>query len=250
MKQIESKHPDYIQVTYKKEESYGGSQLWFDESTWMSRDYKLHKWGCGVIALGDLFLYIGRNDKNYRTNAIGLIHNPEDYISWEDYRKYIHYINSRFAQIIPGSGMNGLMLASAVRHYCMKFRLQMTIAWKAFMDDQQMIRVIHKMLNEDLPVILAIGPNTPLVFRGKGIPFYQMEENGELVLSGYKNVHSHYVTVTGMVRLKHKKVMLRISSWGKEFYIDYQEYREYIEKEGDRFTSSLLYLSKEDKKIF
>ena len=44
--------------------------------------------------------------------------------------------------------------------------------------------------------------------------------------------------------------MLKISSWGKEFYIDYQEYREYIEKEGDRFTSSLLYLSKADKKLF
>ena len=44
--------------------------------------------------------------------------------------------------------------------------------------------------------------------------------------------------------------MLKISSWGKESYIDYQEYREYIEKEGDRFTSSLLYLSKAGKKLF
>lgn len=45
MKQIELKNPEYIRITHKKEESYGGSQLWFDEDTWMSREYKVHKWG-------------------------------------------------------------------------------------------------------------------------------------------------------------------------------------------------------------
>ena len=52
------------------------------------------------------------------------------------------------------------------------------------------------------------------------------------------------VGLTGII------IAVLLSIAGKEFYIDYQEYREYIEKEGDRFTSSLLYLSKAGKKLF
>ena len=118
------------------------------------------------------------------------------------------------------------------------------------MDDQQMLRVMRKMLKEDIPVILAVGPNTPLVFRGKGIPFYTWKEKKEFILSNNSSVHSHFVVVTGILGFKHKRIMLQISSWGQEYYIDYEEYRKYIQEEGDTLTSSLLYLSKEDGTLF
>ncbi len=250
MKIIGLQHPEYISVEHEGKASYGGGQIWFAKDKKLSRDYMINKWGCGAIAVGDLFLYLAKSDREFQTPTTSVARTNYAVLPWEDYKNYIHYIATMYAQIMPGSGMNGVAVASAVRRYCLKYHLSMTIAWKGFMDEQQMLRAMRKMLKEDLPVILSVGPNTPLVFRGKGIPFYILNDKEEFVLSPYRCVHSHFVVVTGIVGLKHRQVMLRVSSWGKEYYIDYKEYRKYIEEEGDTLTSSLLYLSKEDGTLF
>lgn len=246
MKIIELKRPEYVGISHGGHMSYGGDQNWFSVDKWMSREYLLHKWGCGAVAAGDLFLYLAKSSRRYGTASTSLARIARPVIDWEDYKLYMQHIASTFTMILPGSGMNGFALAAAVRRYCLKYRIPMTIAWKGFMDDQQMLQVMRKMLREDLPVILSIGPNTPLVFMKRGVPFYTMNERQEFINSGHLAVHSHFVTVTGIIGRKHKQVMLQISSWGKKYYIDYQEYRAYVNEKGDELTSSLLYLSKED----
>lgn len=250
MKIIELKNPEYLRISYKGERSYGGNQNWFSKEKWMSREYQIHKWGCGVIALGDLFLYLAKGNPMYATGAVSLARISRPTPEWEDYKKYILYMYQAFALVMPGSGMNGFSLASSVRHYCTKYQIPMTAAWKGFLDDQQMLRVIQKMLKQNLPVILSIGPNTPMIFRKKGIPFYCLSDKKEFIPSGYLTVNRHFVTVTGVIGLKHKQIMLKISSWGREYYIDYKDYRTYIKDEGDTITSSLLYLSMTDETRF
>jgi len=39
-----------------------------------------------------------------------------------------------------------------------------------------------------------------------------------------------------------KTTVLGISSWGKQYYINYNEYRDYIDTTGGTFTSSMLYI--------
>lgn len=246
---IRLQNEEYICISHPDGLSYGGNQNWFSKDKWMSREYILRKWGCGVVAIGDLFLYLAKENRMYATGVTSLARMDRHRLDWNDYKNYLLYLANTYAVVMP-RGMNGFAVAAAVRRYCVKYRIPMTIAWKGFLDDQQMLRVMKKMLKEDLPVILAIGPNTPFVFRGKGIPFYTMAANGELILSGNQAVHSHFVTVTGILGRKHKQVLLRISSWGKEYYIDYQEYRNYVQTEGDTLNSSLLYLSKEDGTLF
>lgn len=250
MKILELQNPEYLRICHEMNTSYGGDQNWFSTERWMSRDYQIHKWGCGVIAMGDLFLYLAKSNRMYATGAASLARISRTVLDWEDYKKYILYLYNTFASVMPGSGMNGFALASSVRRYCVKYQIPMTIAWKGFMDDQTMLRVIRKMLKENLPVVLSIGPNTPLVFRKKGIPFYVLSEKNEFILSGSQTVHQHFVMITGIVYLKHGKIMLKLSSWGKEYYLDYQEYRTYISEEGDTITSSLLYLSTTDGTLF
>ena len=250
MKKIELKHPEYIQVNAQNVLSYGGNQNWFSTESKVSREYLLHQWGCGVIAIGDLLLYLARSNRQYATGITSLVRIERPVFRLEDYKNYIYCILHTLAHVIPGSGMNGFAVAAAVRRYCLKYRIKMTIAWKGFLDDRQMLFTIRKMLREDLPVILSIGPNTPLVFGKKGIPFYVLNEKGELIPSGQQAVHSHFVTVTGIVRHTSHQILLRIASWGKEYYIDYREYREYVNTEGDALSSSLLYLSKEDGTLF
>lgn len=250
MKMVELKSSEYVQVNYKGSLSYGGRQNWFPTDKWMSRDYCIHKWGCGIIAISDLFLYLARANRMYATDAVILARYDRPVLDWEDYKRYIYYMYQSFAPIMPGSGMNGFALASAVRRYCIKYRIPMTIAWKGFLDEQKMLRLMRKMLYEDLPVILSIGPNTPFPFLKKGIPFYTMSEQQELIPSGNLAVHRHFVVVTGILGRKHKQLLLRISSWGAEYYIDYGEYRNYITQVGDTLTSSLLYMSKKDGTLF
>lgn len=250
MKMVELRNPEYLRIHYKADVSYGGNQNWFSTDKWMSREYQIHKWGCGVIAMGDLFLYLAKSDRMYATGAVSLARITRSVLDWEDYKKYILYMYHAFASVMPGSGMNGFALASSVRRYCIKYQIPMTIAWKGFLDDQQMLRVIQKMIKENLPVILSIGPNTPMFFRKKGIPFYVLSEKNEFILSGARSVNRHFVMVTGVIGLKHRQIMLKLSSWGKEYYIDYQELRAYVKEEGDTLTSSLLYLSKTDGTLF
>jgi hypothetical protein len=38
--------------------------------------------------------------------------------------------------------------------------------------------------------------------------------------------------------------MLKITSWGEEYYINYDEYREYVDDYGDTVSSSILYVEK------
>jgi hypothetical protein len=55
------------------------------------------------------------------------------------------------------------------------------------------------------------------------------------------NVKKHYFTVTGIFSDDISgKTMLRISSWGKEFYIDYTDYRNYANNIGNRATTSII----------
>lgn len=58
-----------------------------------------------------------------------------------------------------------------------------------------------------------------------------------------QNICGHYVTVTALIKDEVTgRIMLRISSWGRQYYINYEEYRDYIESIGGTFTSSIVYI--------
>ncbi len=64
--------------------------------------------------------------------------------------------------------------------------------------------------------------------------------------SAYDDIHGHYVTVTAIVKDDVAgRIMLRISSWGREYYINYEEYRDYIESYSGTYTSSLVHIKKD-----
>lgn len=55
------------------------------------------------------------------------------------------------------------------------------------------------------------------------------------------DVNGHFVTVTGVIRDNvANRIMLLISSWGQKYYINYEEYRDYVDTLGDTITSSIV----------
>ncbi len=79
-----------------------------------------------------------------------------------------------------------------------------------------------------------------------GLDTYIWNEKKGYVLTEEKPIESHYMTATGIIEysdevaklLKHK-CMLRISSWGRKFYVDYEKYLEVFS-----MRTNFLYITK------
>ena len=260
---IELSRPEYVPVLKDNSIYYGGSQMWFSDQHRYSKDYILHNYGCGTIATADLFLYLALQKKSYRTALTEFIMN-EDKINFVDYVPYLRTINDEYTKTRRYLAVLGPTVASAINSYSNHYGLGLKATWKWSLNYYDMYELIEDMLWKDIPVILAIGPNTPNLRGTKGIPFYELKEidyqepkednsdASEEVSKPYyyhavkQNINGHYVMVTALIKDEVTgRIMLRISSWGKQYYINYEEYRDYVDNVGGKITSSMVYI-KED----
>ncbi|MCA5962640.1 hypothetical protein LC724_22785 [Blautia sp. RD014234] len=91
------------------------------------------------------------------------------------------------------------------------------------------------MLAHDIPVILLVGPNFPFVWGKHRLNMYHRSPEGEY--SPSCQIKAHFVTVTGM-----DDTWMRVSSWGKEYYINRQEYVNYVKKHSSFLISNICYI--------
>lgn len=255
----ELKNEDYVPVVKDSMIYYGGCQMWFPENHWYSKDYVLHNYGCGTIATSDLFLYLALQDEALRTLETGLAIQDHYKIAYENYISYVHLINRHYTKTHRLIAVTGPAAASAINRYASGNKLKYHASWKWKSTYYDMLEQIEEMLSKDIPVVLSIGPNLPNLWGKKGIPFYErceidyQDENtkaSEVSKPYYykavkQNINSHYVTVTGLIKDDvTERIMLRISSWGKKYYINYEEYWDYIENSSAAFTSSIVYVKR------
>ncbi len=198
----------YLKIETKDTIAYGGNQSWFP--------YKfLKKTGCGVIGAADMLLHL--NGKEQMTEA--------EYIEFAK-KLWIYYL-----PVIPGFGMNGLTLMIGINRYFQKNEMPYRARWR--ISGQKMFSRIDRMLAEDIPIILAVGPNFPFVWKKEKLTFYT-KINDEKYIPAVKT-KAHFVTVTGR-----EGTWLQISSWGKEYYIDIREYRKYVKQHSSFLVSNIL----------
>ncbi|MDF2941606.1 MAG: hypothetical protein K0S01_464 [Herbinix sp.] len=256
---IELSNPDYVPVVKDADTFYGGSQMWFPEKHWYSKDYILHNYGCGTIATADMFLYLALQNKDLKTPITELALQGEPKVNYSNYDPYVRTIHDNYTKTRHIIAVLGPAIASAINSYSSSYGLHYHASWKWSLTYYDMYELIEEMLHKDIPVILSIGPNTPKLWGKKGIPFYERREidyqenadqNPEVGKPYYykmvkQNVNGHYVTVTGLIKdVVTERIMLRISSWGKQYYINYEEYRDYIENNSGTFTSSIVYVKR------
>lgn len=259
---IQLSNPSYVPVIKDSVTYYGGSQMWFSGKDKLSKDYIIRTYGCGTIAAADLFLYLALQHPNYRNPLTEIAFQGDNTIDYPNYDTYIRNINNKYTKTRRIIAVLGPWLAHSVNSYTDTYGLHYHASWKLTLTYYDMYEMIKEMLCQDIPVILSIGPNTPNLWGNKGISFYQKyqieglkkKKAGENSTETEKvpkyyymaltnDVNSHYITVTGIETDEvFGKVMLRISSWGKSYYINYEEYRDYIETTGGTFTSSILYI--------
>jgi hypothetical protein len=249
---------DYIPVIISDGSySYGGNQGWFSNDKWLSMDYKIRNYGCGTVAVSDLFLYWAIKNPSYNTKETELAIN-NGRINKEDYLNYVRRMHKRYTRTSMWIGVLGPKLASAINSYNKRHDIKYKASWKWRLSYEDMLEIINEMLENDIPVIFSVGPNTPNLWGKKKVNMYIAErddndnsdDNGNREnlnylhqYTGVKTVSGHYMTITEIINdYEYGRTMLCVSSWGKKYYIDYDEYRYYIDNYGGTYTSSLIYI--------
>ena len=218
---IELKHP-YVSVACARGESYGGSQTLLPDKTERTV-------GCGVVAGLDLLLYLSRwhgaaarllqADAPPETGAIPL----------ETYIRLAHRLRKAYLPLIPGQGVSGFVLALGLERCFLASRLPYRASWGV--PYRRLWSETERMLAEDIPVILSVGPNFPKLWQHRALRLY---DGADGRASG-ETVHAHYLTVTGM-----DGEWLQAASWGRRCFIRREEYLAYVAAHSARLLSNIL----------
>jgi len=222
----ELKHP-YISVDIHGRNSYGGGQQ-FSESAMIRRC------GCGIIAATDLLLYLSRWHRFGASDYFaGLLAEPP--LPFYAYTACLRRISKKYFPMIPYAGINGLMLMSGMERFFRDHGMPYTARW-CFLSVPMWDRM-SEMLRQDIPVIMSVGPNFPIIWGNRRVRFYIKTIDGAYIPAA--GAKAHYFTVTGM-----DEDWLRISSWGRLYYLNRNEFQEYASRYSLGFTSNILLVEK------
>jgi len=186
--------------------SYGGNQNWFP-------DENFRRCGCGVVACADTLLYL--RDRRELTR--------------EEYFAYIASLR-RYFPLIPRRGIDGVRLALGMNVCLRRFALPLRARWSV--SGGRFWGRLERMLADDLPAVIAIGPNFPKLWGKERLMLYRRTAEGEYHAS--EQTRAHFLTATGL-----DGEWMRVSSWGRELYIRRAEYDRYMRTQGALFTNVL-----------
>ena len=207
--------------------SCGGNQAWSEKKN-------MQRCGCGVIASVDLLVYLTRwhgIDAPPELRALA----AQDPIALADYDRFALALSRRYLPLIHGHGINGVSLALGLDLYFLRHRLPYRARWGVL--PGHFWSALEKMLRADLPVILSVGPNFPLLWKKNMLCFYARLPDGSYRPAAH--TLAHYVSVTGL-----DERWLQISSWGREYYVNREEYGAYIAAHSSAIVSNILWVER------
>ena len=226
MLMLSIQHP-YISVAVHGGASYGGGQQF-------SENAMIRRCGCGIVAAIDLLLYLDRWHMTERVSFFDSLL-PEAPVPFPAYTGLLSKMNRRYLPMIPYAGINGLMLMLGVQRFFHDHHMPYTARW--CFSQSELWKRIEAMMRTDIPVIMAVGPNFPFIWGDKRAAFYRQNIEGAYIRAS--GARAHYFTVTGM-----DDDWLRISSWGRLYYLKRSEFEEYAHKYSLGFTCNILLVEK------
>lgn len=213
----------YISVSKDGTVSYGGNQSWSENSI-------IRRCGCGVVSSLDLLLYLDKYHCGGEKLAAGAWPLP-----FKEYDRLCTSLSRRYLPLLPPLGINGVSLALGLNGFFLKHNMPFRASWRV--SCEKLMGRVEAMLDDDIPVILSIGTNFPFVWQKNRVTLYTGRTPGEMRKAA--STKAHYVTVTGCDDKR-----LRISSWGKEYYIDKAEYLSYIKQHSSSVISNVMLIER------
>ena len=217
---------DFFEVDDGRSISYGGSQNMYNSPRERAN-------GCGIAGGADIILY---------SEAV----KSADYIVSKDrFIELSSILKKKYIPIIPGRGVNAFILAMGLNRYFRKNGINYRSRWKwtRFKKWEN----VERMLKDDIPVILAIGNNFPIVWGKKELNLYVKDEKeaavttDEQVFKKSSGVYGHFVVITAI-----DGNVLTVSSWGKKYYINIEEYDMYVKKHSIHLYCNILSIKKKN----
>lgn len=206
---FELKHP-LCQVSLERSTSYGGSQMFAENKN-------LREVGCGIVAAQELFLYLCRYHGGQGSASVKVLA-EKPVISPKDYEECSRDLNKYFP-LIPKFGVNGISLVLGINAYFVLHSMPYKADWE--ITESGLIGGMEKLIAEDMPVIMGIGPNFPKFWKKNNLQLYEKNSAGEYIPRAM--VRGHYVLAAAI-----DGEWIRISSWGRKYYINIGEYKSYV----------------------
>jgi len=135
--------------------------------------------------------------------------------------------------IIPRFGKTGPALALGLNAYFSRYSIPLRARW--CIGHEKLFERIEEMLKADFPAIFSVGANFPLFWGKHRVRLYTRSNSG--AMSAVTGTRAHFMTVTGI-----DSEFLRVSSWGKEYFISRREYSAYVKAHGCPVTSNIMYI--------
>jgi len=274
-------HEDYLKITHDNDQYYGSNQDWLkelDQNTLMNYNIP-YKHECGLIASGDLIAYLNiYNNINMKDYAIKngfneLTDSPDikdlyscfgynetsDTIDSMKYMNYMAKLSSKvefkkdFGGTIPfGSSTSTKSCLNEIFKYDTNYNY--SVNWRNDNSLDTLKARIKGMLTNNIPVIISYEnsfiPNTPSL---------NLYTKNDLIYTPENDTMSHYMVITGIIeysadasKLSKHSIMIRVSSWGEEYYIDLEDYCNLVNSGHigniiSNFSSNILEIRREQK---
>jgi len=190
----------------------------------------LRRCGCGLVCALDLLLYLHRHHKGCQLPFLEQAA-PADPVSAEWYEQKIALLRRRWLPIVYPLGTSGIALAWGLNRIFRKYGLPLRAKWAVKWDS--LFDTAADMLRRDIPVVLAVGQNFPRFWRRDKLKFYRRTAEGEYRFANA--THAHFVNLTAM-----DDHWLQVSSWGKCYYINREEYARYTKQHSLRWLCNIL----------
>jgi len=194
----------FVPVRYNDVTYYGGDQGW-----WKDESAKVKGYGCGIIAMCNLELYIDNPNAVYT------------------YQEYKDYANERWKERYWLYGISGLGytlppwdMEAGIDEKLAEKNINATVEWgKAYYVPYIRLMFIA-MLEHDIPIVASYH------YENDRLECYSYDQNNcTMIISD--DMGSHYFTITGIVNVYEGNRYVeyaRISTWGKEYYIKLEDY--------------------------
>jgi len=163
-------------------------------------------------------------------------HLPKEESSREDYEALLKQMQRKYLPIVPPFGMSGLVLALGLNRCFRERGVPLRARWGC--SRKKMEERLKGMLSADLPAILAVGPNFPLLWQKHRVALYRRDGQDNWVAAA--KVKAHFVTITGW-----EGDWLTLASWGRTYRMRWSEYESYIRRHSGGLVSNLLYLKEQ-----
>lgn len=235
---------------------HGGNQNWWQDKVVVCRKnkiktmkedeyFRLWQIGCGVIAMSDAELYVMLQSNGGSQRIPVMI--DRDILqtgmcrmnAYRDYVEQMYGTKYRIAGNLLNllAGLYPWTMAKGFHNFLKDGNYSLTkVKWSRYgslfgvAKKQKVLNEIERMLNDDIPVVFSYYS-----FKGDKINLYgSIQAAGERNEENVDRVNSHYMTIIGLYgypagKSGNYRYILKVVSWGKIYYIDYDEYAEKLD---------------------